>query len=155
MCGEEKNILYGLTRQPRQDKILLGWHKEPTKEGPLSYVLHESPFASIVTVRQWPPLSDLSRQDSEEKNIKNSDDSECRLRSKAFTCRSGCGQCECGPSFCEPVRSSPITARIYCPAPSRRYHSRYRWNTERLFFKYISWCKEVYQKISLCCTSCL
>ncbi len=71
---------------------------------------------------------------------------------KVLTCRIGCGQCGCGPAFCEPGRSSPLIARIYCPEPSRRYHSRYRWTNEQLFFKYISWCKEVYQHISLCCT---
>ncbi len=43
---------------PRQDKTLLyqhDWPNEPTKEGPLSYVLFESPFASISTVSRATP----------------------------------------------------------------------------------------------------
>ncbi len=49
-----KNLfVLGGIKQPRQDKNLLHRHvdepNEPTKEGPLSYVLHESPFASVST----------------------------------------------------------------------------------------------------------
>jgi hypothetical protein len=45
--GEEKNILYwGRLEKPRQNKNLLYRHdkpSEPIKEGPLSFVLFESP----------------------------------------------------------------------------------------------------------------
>ncbi len=57
--GEEKNILY-LADYRR--KNLWYWHVkpiEPTKEGPLSYVLFESPFNSQL----GPPLSSLSSRD--------------------------------------------------------------------------------------------
>ncbi len=43
----EKYFVLGRLEKPRQDKILLYWHDEPikpTKEGPLSYVLLESPY---------------------------------------------------------------------------------------------------------------
>jgi hypothetical protein len=44
--------------KPRQDKNLLYWQNkpnEPTNEGPLSFVLHESPLASVSTVRRGHP----------------------------------------------------------------------------------------------------
>ncbi len=49
---EETNVLYLLGRleQPRQSKNLLHRHdkpNEPTKKGPLLYVLFESPFNSV------------------------------------------------------------------------------------------------------------
>ncbi len=51
--GEEKKcFVLGRLKQPRQDKNLLYRHdepKEPNKEGPLSFVLVESPFASVST----------------------------------------------------------------------------------------------------------
>jgi len=55
VCGEKKIFRTGLTivEQPKQDKNLLKRHhepKEPTKEGPLSLVLFEFPFASVSTV---------------------------------------------------------------------------------------------------------
>ncbi len=84
-------------------------------------------LSSVLTVSRLGHPSLFSLSKTVKKKFKNSDDSECRLWSKGFACRSGCGQCGCVPSFCEPGRSSPLRARIYCPAPSRRYHSRYRW----------------------------
>ncbi len=48
-----KKIALGGLEQPRLDKNLLYQHNELnelTKEGPLSYVLRVSPFASISTV---------------------------------------------------------------------------------------------------------
>ncbi len=59
MYDEENNILCCAG----QDKSPLCWHdvpKEPTKEEPLSYVLQESPVASVSTVSRGPPLSGLS-----------------------------------------------------------------------------------------------
>ncbi len=49
----KENNIFGRLKQPRQDKNLLYRHEEPsepTKEGPLSFVLFESPFASVSTV---------------------------------------------------------------------------------------------------------
>ncbi len=57
--GEEKKIV----EQPRLDKSLLYQHdkpKESAKEGPLSFVLFESPSTSVSTCQQGPPLSCLS-----------------------------------------------------------------------------------------------
>jgi hypothetical protein len=56
----EKKIFYTIGRleQPRQDKNLLYRHKEPnepTKEGPLSFLLFESLFASVSTVSRGHP----------------------------------------------------------------------------------------------------
>jgi hypothetical protein len=48
--GKEKNVLLGRQEQPRKDKNLLYWLDKPegpTKEGPLSFVLLESPFVSF------------------------------------------------------------------------------------------------------------
>jgi hypothetical protein len=57
--GKKYFVLGGL-EQPRQDKNPLYRHEEPnepTKEGPLSFVLFESPFASVSTVsRDHPSL---------------------------------------------------------------------------------------------------
>jgi hypothetical protein len=51
--GEEKKyFVLGLLEQPRQDKNLLYRLEEPNesiKEGPLSFELFESPFASVST----------------------------------------------------------------------------------------------------------
>jgi hypothetical protein len=56
-----RNILYtGPTRAAKTGKNLLYRHdepNEPTKEGPLSSVLRESPFVSVSTA---PPISSLS-----------------------------------------------------------------------------------------------
>jgi hypothetical protein len=53
-CAMRKNIFCtGLTTAARQDKNLLYWldkPNEPTKEGPLSFVLNKSSFASVSTV---------------------------------------------------------------------------------------------------------
>jgi hypothetical protein len=61
--GEEKKILYWADWSNQQNKnILYRLVKpiEPTKEGPISFVLFESPFTSVSTVsRQRPPLSGL------------------------------------------------------------------------------------------------
>jgi hypothetical protein len=57
--GKEKNVLLGRQEQPRKDKNLLYWLDKPegpTKEGPLSFVLLESPFVSF----SGPPLSSIS-----------------------------------------------------------------------------------------------
>jgi hypothetical protein len=56
--GEEIFFLLGRVEKPRQNKDLLYWHdkpNEPTKEGLLSCVLFESPFASISTVNRGHP----------------------------------------------------------------------------------------------------
>jgi hypothetical protein len=62
--GEEKKyFVLGRLDWTRQDKNLLYQHDEPNKptmEGPLSYVLPESPFASVSTSQQGPPLSIVS-----------------------------------------------------------------------------------------------
>ncbi len=53
-----KYFVLGQLEQPRQDKNLLYRHyepNEPTMEGPLSYVLLESPFASVSPVRRGHP----------------------------------------------------------------------------------------------------
>jgi hypothetical protein len=55
VCGEKNNILYWADHRAAKakQKNLLYWHDEPnelTKEGSLSYVLQESPFASVLTV---------------------------------------------------------------------------------------------------------
>jgi hypothetical protein len=59
VCGEEKNTLYWAD-ESSQGKIknLLYWHdepNEPAKEGPLSFVLYKSPFASVSTVSRGHP----------------------------------------------------------------------------------------------------
>ncbi len=59
----KKYFVLGRLVQPRQDKNLLYRQdnsNEPTKEGPLSFVLFESPFTSVSTVSRGPPLSSLS-----------------------------------------------------------------------------------------------
>ncbi len=54
----------GCLEQPRQNKNLFCLHDEPTKEGPLKYVLQESPFASVSTVsRGHPSLVSLKGHD--------------------------------------------------------------------------------------------
>jgi hypothetical protein len=57
---EKKCFVLGQLEQPRQDKILLYRNDKPkgtTKEGPLSFVLFESPFTSFSTViRGYPSL---------------------------------------------------------------------------------------------------
>jgi hypothetical protein len=54
--SEEKNILYCVEKSLyRHDKP-----NEPTKEGPLSFVLFESPSQLSVHRQQWPPLSGIS-----------------------------------------------------------------------------------------------
>jgi hypothetical protein len=48
-----KNFVLGRLKQPKLDKNLLNGDNEPneqTKEGPLSFVLLESPCASVSTV---------------------------------------------------------------------------------------------------------
>jgi hypothetical protein len=59
---------FGLCRleQLRQNKNILYRHdkpNEPTKKGPLSFVLSESPFTSVSTFTRGPPLSSLSGWD--------------------------------------------------------------------------------------------
>ncbi len=65
--GEEKSILYmAYCRAESQGNKNLLYRqdkpKEPTKEGPLSFVLFESPFTSVSTlsVSRGHPLSSLS-----------------------------------------------------------------------------------------------
>jgi hypothetical protein len=62
--GEDKKyFVLGQLEHPRQDKNLLYRRNElnkPTKEEPLSYVLLESPFASVSTVVRRGHLSRLS-----------------------------------------------------------------------------------------------
>jgi hypothetical protein len=56
--GEEKIFVLGRLEQPRQDKIFLYRHgkpNEPTKKGPLSFVLFESPSTSVLTVSKGHP----------------------------------------------------------------------------------------------------
>jgi hypothetical protein len=53
-----KYFVLGRLQQPRQEKNLLYWHKdpnEPTKERPLLFVLFESQFASVSTVSRGHP----------------------------------------------------------------------------------------------------
>jgi hypothetical protein len=61
--SEEKKFALDQLEQPRLNKNLLYWHdkpKEPTKEGPLSFVLFESLFSSVSTVsRDHPSLASL------------------------------------------------------------------------------------------------
>jgi hypothetical protein len=66
VSGEEKHIIF--------------WHKEPnepTKKGPLSFVLFESPFTSVSTDSRGHPLSFLSgKTDNQfrcQRNVKISD----------------------------------------------------------------------------------
>jgi hypothetical protein len=63
VCVEEKNY-FALSSQGRI-KFLVPARRahrtNQTKEGPLSFVLHKSPFASISTDKQGPPLSGLLR----------------------------------------------------------------------------------------------
>jgi hypothetical protein len=63
-CTVRKNyFVLGRLEQPRQNKNLLYRQDRPSeasKEGPLSFVLFESPFASVSTVSQGPPLSIVS-----------------------------------------------------------------------------------------------
>jgi hypothetical protein len=60
--GEKKKYLVqGRIEQPRQNKNLLYWQDKP-KEGPVSFVLFESPFTSVSTVsRGHPSLFSLIR----------------------------------------------------------------------------------------------
>jgi hypothetical protein len=47
----------------KQKSTVQYWHDEPNepiKEGPLSYVLQETPFASVFNSQPWPPLSGFS-----------------------------------------------------------------------------------------------
>jgi hypothetical protein len=61
VCGEEKIIkifCIGLTRAAKAGQKTIYSHNEPnepTKEGTLSYVLQESPFASVSTVSRGHP----------------------------------------------------------------------------------------------------
>jgi hypothetical protein len=62
--GEEKNILYCAEAAKAEQKYpCMYWQgkpNEPTKEGPLSFVLFESPFTSVSTVsRGYPSLVSL------------------------------------------------------------------------------------------------
>jgi hypothetical protein len=60
--GEEKNILYWADKSS-QDKNLLYWQdkpNEPSKDGPLSFILFEFPFTFSVTSQQGLPLFNLS-----------------------------------------------------------------------------------------------
>ncbi len=64
-CMVKKNYIFctGRLEVPRQDKNLLYRHDKPnetTKKGPLLFVLFESPFTWVSTVRRFPPLSSLS-----------------------------------------------------------------------------------------------
>jgi hypothetical protein len=55
---ELKYFVLSRLEQSRQNKNLLNWHEkpnEPTKEGPLSFVLFESPFTSVSTVSRGHP----------------------------------------------------------------------------------------------------
>ncbi len=56
--AEKKYFVPGRLEQPRQNRNLLYRHDkpyEPTKEGPLSFVLFESPFTSVLTVSRVHP----------------------------------------------------------------------------------------------------
>jgi hypothetical protein len=59
LLGDRKKYLFlGRLEQPRQNKNLLYRHdkpNEPTKKGPLSFVLFESPFTSVSTVSRGRP----------------------------------------------------------------------------------------------------
>jgi hypothetical protein len=67
MYGEgKKYVVLGRQGQPRQNKNLLDLHdkpNEPSKKGPLSFVLFESPITSISTVsRGHPSLVSLGNE---------------------------------------------------------------------------------------------
>jgi hypothetical protein len=54
----KKYFVLGRLEQPRQNKYLFYRHDkpiEPTKKGPLSFVLFESSFASVSTVSRGHP----------------------------------------------------------------------------------------------------
>ncbi len=54
----KKYFVLGWPEQPKQDKCTLYRHDEPyehTKEGPLSFVIFESPFTSVSTVSRGHP----------------------------------------------------------------------------------------------------
>jgi hypothetical protein len=56
--SKEKKCVLGRLEQPRLNKNLLYRYdkaKEPTKEGPLSFVLFESPFSSVSTFSRGHP----------------------------------------------------------------------------------------------------
>jgi hypothetical protein len=56
--GEERYFVLGRLEQQRQNKNLLYRHdkpNEPTMDGPLSFVLFESPFTSVSTVSRGNP----------------------------------------------------------------------------------------------------
>jgi hypothetical protein len=56
--GEEKIFCTGMTRAAKAEKNILYRHdnpNEPTKEGPLSFVLSESPFTSVSTISRGHP----------------------------------------------------------------------------------------------------
>jgi hypothetical protein len=55
---EKKYVLLGRLEQPRQKKNVLDRYDKPneaTKEEPLSFVLFESPFASVSTLGRGHP----------------------------------------------------------------------------------------------------
>jgi hypothetical protein len=58
-CTARKKYFVGQPEQPRHDKNLLYRQQEPyeptKEEGPLSYVLLESPFASVLAVSRGHP----------------------------------------------------------------------------------------------------
>ncbi len=54
----KKYFVLGRQEQPRQDKNLLYWHdkpSKPSKEGPLLFVLFESPLPSVSSVSRGHP----------------------------------------------------------------------------------------------------
>jgi hypothetical protein len=57
MYGEEKNICTGPTKARQDNKLLYRYDEpnEPTKEGPLSFVLLVFPFVSVSIVSRGHP----------------------------------------------------------------------------------------------------
>jgi hypothetical protein len=86
---KKKYFVLGRLEQPRQDKNLFyrphDKPNEPTKEGPLSYVLLVSPFASVSTFRRGHPSLvslDCYILDEIRRNKEKKGSGTCRLKKK-------------------------------------------------------------------------
>jgi hypothetical protein len=54
-CAVRKKYFMGRLEQPRQNKISNEKPNEPTKKGPISFVLYESPFTTVSKVSRGHP----------------------------------------------------------------------------------------------------
>jgi hypothetical protein len=108
VCGEEYIICTGPAEAAKagQKSTVLYWHgepDEPAKDGPLSYVLQESPFASDSTVTSRDHPSVVSLVTSNSKNCKKSKDVKSRKNANIsyFVIYSGtAGKPTTGPKRC-------------------------------------------------------